>query len=577
MATDLIYNAVTLRNVLTLDFDQRPVRDASNTDIWWWAITLRVRAVGHAASFIDSQADIGAFGGGASPSNVAQVMAILRKRLGDDRGHLIYKMGGTTILDVDASRDSNNGPKVTELKFHHLSPKTVMIDFAVELAYYECATENMPDVISNRWSCSDDIDEQFVTTRNWSGVLRLRRSPFKIHAFRGLVVPVLNRGFKRERMHFTSEPNGLELGYSITDREMLGEAPPSPAYKMSCTHTEAIGQAASNPIGDLHVRLDGAKDSDKRLMIDRCMQIAVNKLQINENSKRKFIVQHIAIIDHIGENVNAVEVNVRVKHLDIDNFSQSRIGAVVMAKMGQPLELPEYDNAVAGLKGPFGTATAAGLFGVYLQHPCGNHAMPQVLDEPIDDEEESERSETGRTEVIYSPGNREDVLEHEPSLSDEHKDAIYEHYQVDSKMLRHENRVQLPIAKPFSLLGQLSGAPTAAVVTLAQPTCKRIIRISGERAGKWPVLISPVDFVDHNGIVHSLLEYTPTFRNKELSADGFTYTHALGAEYLYAMSRCPTLAEDIPTSSLPWDKSTAEENRFLAQDYQSPISEKGIA
>lgn len=90
-------------------------------------------------------------------------------------------------------------------------------------------------------------------------------------------------------------------------------------------------------------------------------------------------------------------------------------------------------------------------------------------------------------------------------------------------------------------------------------------------------MFAPEDFSDHNGVAHSLLSFATTFRSKELSADGFTYMHALEAEYVYAMSRCPTEQEDIPTSSLPWDDSSAADNRFPAQEYQPPGSEKGIA
>lgn len=578
MATDLLYNNVTLRNVLTLDFDQRPVRDKSDTDIWWWEVNLKVSTVMSVETFMDRYAHIGVFAGGVAPANLSQTIAHLQKLLGDDRKQLLYKIDGSTVVDVNAGVDFNNGPKVTGLKIHHVTPKAVRIDFSVQAAYYKCGTQGSytdfpTDIISNRWSCADDIDEQMVTRRTWRGVLRMRNAIKNIHSFRGIVVPVLNRGFKRERMHFTGEANGLELGYEITDREMLGEAPPWPGFKMSGTHTESISQAASNPIGHVHLRIDGAKDSPKAMMIDRCMQIVSSKLQLTQNRRRRFVVQSISIIDHFGERVNAVEVDARVRHLDVADGDQLRIGAVVMAKMGKPLEIPEYDNAVADVRGPYGTATAAGLFACYLQHPCGNHKMPQLPDQPVDSEEETERGDgETSTDATYSVGGRDDVLDYEPELSEEHKEAIYEHYQIDSKILRKENRVQLPIAKSIQ-----SNQDTSRTIRLAAPTCKRVIRVTGERVGDWPVLFRPVDFVDHNGIRHDLLTWEPTMRNKELSADGSTYTHALEAEYMYAMSRCPLDFEDIPTSSLPWDTSTSDDNRFPAASLMSPDSEKGIA
>ena len=52
-------------------------------------------------------------------------------------------------------------------------------------------------------------------------------------------------------MHFQGEANSLELGYEVIDQEMVGQAPPDPATKMRCTHSEHFEESGIVQHGDL--------------------------------------------------------------------------------------------------------------------------------------------------------------------------------------------------------------------------------------------------------------------------------------------------------------------------------------
>src|SRR5690606_778458 len=122
---------------------------------------------------------------------------------------------------------------------------------------------------------------------------------------RNTVLPFLSTGFRRVHMHFApTDASGLEMAYEIVDREILGEAAPEPAVKMSGSNVTTISADATNCIGEMDIRLEGDKNADKQQMLSRAMQIIEAKLFLSE--KPRPLMLQLILVDHIGEDVNAV-------------------------------------------------------------------------------------------------------------------------------------------------------------------------------------------------------------------------------------------------------------------------------
>ncbi len=573
MATDLFYNGITLKNVLTRDFSQKPVRDESNTDIWYQQFDISVETVVSVDVYLASVKMLGLDGpvGGATPG---EILKQARKLLGEDRGTFAMYQEGQIVLQSDANLDNNNGPKVTALEVLQVSPRTIRILFSIQIAKVDCV--DFPSaVIGNRWSCIDDIDDQFRTRRTWRGRLRLSNAVYNPQAFRGLVVPTLQRGWKRVAMHFNAPPNALELEYFISDHEMLGEAPPGPAVKMQITHTESMGQGGALNAGSITVHLDGTRDSDKQLMIQRAMQIVVGKLALASIFPTgQSVLMQLDLVDFSGESVNSVEARALVKRTGTS--LASIVGNMLTQSLGRPLQqlnIPNYDPDAPATAGPYGTAGnspagLAGLFACYLQSPCfDQHGIPQTGQYPsAGDYQQGSDSPSPYT---YSEGPLSDDFP-SPGYSQDHLQAVYTFSQLESIIERSENRIALPIAR--SQGGQAQD--TLAVVRLAPATARRRIKASFERVGDWPKIIAPKDFTDGQGIKHFLLKWTPNFQAPEQTAVG-QREYVVDVEYLYALNRPPE-GSGISVGVLPWDDIPSSQAAFPSSAMIEPTDAKGI-
>lgn len=579
MATRLVYNGVTFCNVHTLEFDQRPVRDQSDTDTLYILMTIRIEAICCASAFLSNNPNVGVLvPGGSASATAGDIEVALRRRILEQRKSLLYTMENRTIVSSDHAHDVNNGPKPLDLKVTNVAPGSIRIEFTIETALVECdnysgtITAAQSPILNNRWSCVDDLDEQARTTRHWRGRLRISTAELNPQSFRGVVVPPLNPGWKRKRMNFVSELNSLELGYEITDEEMLGESPPSPAYKMAGTHMESVSVGADNAIGELNLRLDGAKSSDKRQMMQRAVQIVVTKLRLKREQTR-FALLQLILIDHFGDNVNAVEARARVRHTIRAKSKIDGLGPVVTDKIARPLDLPDYDPLIAPIVKPYGTASPASLFACFLQSPCNNqHAMPQATEKI--DKQGSDPSYGGdrETEITYSSGSLGSDFE-ETGLSDAHLENAYQFCQIESVIVKKHNRLALPIAADST---NRTPAKTSALIELCGPTAKRIVRMRAERIGEWPTIFADKDFTDRNGIECWILDFRPEFRAPKLQGDGITMLYALDVEYTFGMSRAPAAGEPMPTASLPWDNTTSAQNYLPSSSFTDPSSDKGL-
>lgn len=138
--------------------------------------------------------------------------------------------------------DTNNGPKPLSVAVLVSCREYHKIRFEIEVAKVRCfagETEKNnedPDIpatdiatgiiVSNRCWTNETIDDNFYTTRVFSGKLTVSRNiNTSVHSFRDCYYPPLEAGFRRESVRFSESQDGLSLSYVITDKQIRNAAP----------------------------------------------------------------------------------------------------------------------------------------------------------------------------------------------------------------------------------------------------------------------------------------------------------------------------------------------------------------
>lgn len=298
-----------------------------------------------------------------------------------------------------------------------------------------------------------------------------------------------------------------------------------------------------------------------------------------------FWIQALNFIDHTGDSQHSIELRAHVMRVPKAKASSQitafDVGSAHLKTWGLPLrefKIPSYNPDSAMFLGPYGTqdaASMAGLFKCVLQLPCGpqqSHAMPQGGPTPPKPKKEYPKRGTEKakepitsTTTTGKVGDTSAFQIPSPAQSKQHALAMYQHCRVPSTIVLSGGKIGLPIAKASSSKTD----DTVAIVTLGPQTAKRIVRVEYERMGEWPQFWHPVDFVDQQGIKHTLLTWEPTFQSPNQTGDAHVMK-AVDAEYVLQMSRPPKKGEKIATVIMPWDNFSAADNAYDPQNMVAP-------
>jgi len=230
-------------------------------------------------------------------------------------------------------------------------------------------------VLNNRWTAEESLDENLYRTRTIEGKLRVKHIGLNPQSYKLLVIPKLAVGWKRMRARFTTSANGLTMSYSLTDREMAS-APPSPATTWNATYTETTTNNAAITKGEVAVSMEGPPDADKRMLLQRCGEVVLQRLPDIQNHKilsdggeydGKPVIESAAIIEFLHKN--AVEMRVRVRHVS----TPTRIHNMVLQHFGRPLALPNYTPKTQVIPAQFDASSPTGIFAMYVQNPYDDY------------------------------------------------------------------------------------------------------------------------------------------------------------------------------------------------------------
>ncbi len=521
MATTVVYNGVTLYNVVTKQWDQEVTYDLSGTDLVGQKLKLQFEGILHSQR-VPVEGSAVYISDGSLGGDLYGLLGQVRQLLSEPRNRLQVIVNGKTVIDVlppssgesesagqAANADIDNGPKPKVISVTPIGSTAFRVMFSVEAMLGSCGSKVRVGeglVVSNRWRVSEAMDSNFFTTRNISGRLRLSRAPQKPgdtragHYFKPLVIPPLEDSFRRDRVVFNAEEDGLTCTYEISDKQ-VHQAAPWPATKIVAVHSETVNNS-THFTSNLSVHLEGDPGCNKRLLIERAIQVADSRLNFIAITGRGAMVEDFTLTDHIGE-LPVVELRMRVRRVDAG--TKGLLLGLRTAELGRDLKLPGLATTLGGIAGsdynsqrsrvpkPYGYKAGSSLpdwerrpaviylLQSYLQNPCsGPHSVgPRTetfADRSAYSQEDSYRA-TAVSESDY-PISQDD----RDSYSKETKTHLYTMAKLSSKYT--ENRMQISLPRTSGK----DGEATSTVVQIARPQYRRIVQIDYERVGKMPVI-----------------------------------------------------------------------------------------
>ncbi len=580
--TVITYGRVKFYHCSTRRFEQVEIRDPSGADTLYTQYTVSIEGFTHGKGNVTGIRSEPIEPSAPEQFVVAgQVLALPRQDFEMRMGASEAGTAGVVLLAAKTAdpagqilndRDVNNGPRCTSFRTTHVvADELFQVEATFEICLPNCVrnNSNLSRVLSNKWSVTDSINADRYTTRVYAGRLRINSGTVNPNSFRGLVVPTLVPGMKREEMIFEATADGLWLNYTITDKEAPFAAP-APATSWDIFHTEHSGDALKAS-GEISITLTADRYVNKKQLIALGLKILNDKLRgirnagdIEANRQQpQHVVDHIAVSDFISDSSPArVTITARVTHVlngQQEGFDQNiifqgrKLGALIdnrlitgydprFSRDGRPGETPQLEGPVP----------LVGAFVTYLQHACSpdGHDICSgdtlLLSPPVAE------CPGPNIEVRVVP-ELTDVTA--PYHHESNQEGFYTAYQGESRYETPEHRAAMPIADDGG--GSSGGGgggerDTVAIVRLAPASTNRILRMSAARVGKEPELPEAVDEYQEGPTRYVLMRRVILPRIPTRTSDGHRL-YAVDAEYHYAATRPAKARDRLRIGVNPWE------------------------
>lgn len=258
----LKYNDIELFDIHTHEIAQEAVYSDDGVDYLYTKIVISCQAV--------VALELMPVTGEAS---AAEWLATWRHDLLIPRKKLEFFVGASLLVDShpgvaadqfgsSTTPDAKNGPLPRSCNVKRIDgTSTVIVDYVIECNLFECGgpglTGTGPDFSSHRFRESITIDENFYSTKTRTGKMIVRSNALgqaQIDTLRFQIVPAIPEGFKRERMEFAIQEDGLAMMYTIVDKEVYLQ-PPGPATKAEGEYIESTPRLGAVRYAECRVRL----------------------------------------------------------------------------------------------------------------------------------------------------------------------------------------------------------------------------------------------------------------------------------------------------------------------------------
>ena len=586
---------VIISNCTTLKFHQENVVRALDQQMVRY--TIRVSGYFLAQTTASTQITPNGAGNGGYQQTAGTQHIGLRQRLQTPRLPFKYTTGvgglNPTIVvqanpveayddDIDGTFDVNGGPVPRDVSITHIVGNTafkVEIEFEVCLSNdcvrpaYPADVQRSRGILSNKWTCADDIDENYyIRSRTFVGEMKLANPVTNPHDFRALVVPAISPGMRLKSMDFKCSEDCLSLQYTVRHEEVTATAP-YPATSIKITHKVHIAEMAVEVAETLTVSMCGDRDVNKQDLVALGYNIANGKIRQNvlvpngiSNTNR---LRHVEVIDESGTSQdNRIHMVFHMTHTVPDQIDAAlKIAAMpgIVQRLGKKIDgvmLPGYDNTLsrgnrAGENPEYtGPITVVGAFAAHLQSVCaedhsmnvavaGSEEADPALIASISPELELPSVTLGiYPELIDLPNETWNTAHTE--------DGIYSSYQIDSHYSEQKMIMQIPVsaatftgtpAAPSS--SSAVDGDTSAFVRLGPSQWTRVIRIVAQRHAIPPRLADPLDSFRDDDDVLNVLCGPPQhviLSEPQRSASGDNLRdYVIRTEYTYGLSKAPSM------------------------------------
>lgn len=613
MPTNVYCNGVQLHNVLTRQWDQEVVYDQSGTDVLYSRFKFRFEGLLHAQIQsndygVAAPAWIAVAEGNLSANAVeATQYDLVRSRLSVNRQDLRISMhdqtGAETLVFCASPMkgdiewwDVNNGPTPRVVSITQIAGSLCFrLVFEIEACVIACLKSGVcpaefPLVLNNRWSVSEDMDRDFYITTRIRGHVRLSRVPDDYTDVKGLVIPLLPPEFRREKITFSIDANGLDCDWEVEDRQIFLSAIP-PATSMECSFTEAAhDETHMRSSGRVAITVaagawrDWAVVALIKALNSRTRWMSYEQYVGQTGKQRAYFLDSFALTENLGERYS-IEGTFSIRR-QVDGLIETcrRIADT----WGRPLYTdadldkyyhPNYSTDPKNGIWPTGKGNmlAAGDSAMrkhvdvgrwlvcWLQSPCS--ADPHVLDRrPMDPKPpEGDWLKTAVVEV------GSDWFENEspPQFLDEYfrddktgRVPFYTNCAMVNRYVSQAHRAQMPVARSSDLA--LYAQHSSTFISLVPEQWYRIIEFDFESVGDWPDVPKPVqDFVDDGGqLKHRLLGYEINPHAPTTGTCGSGTIYRVHGRLVYGLSRAPTENERLAVGTLPIMKYKPDDPQF---------------
>jgi hypothetical protein len=582
MQTQITYNDVTIKDVMTDSITSETVKDSTGVDQLGVRFRVEVTGVVHQAAANHTGVKVG--------GNFAGGLEDLLAKLTKDRRPFKMAIGGSVLFDVKPGAvepqatttittnldgmDIDHGPRPSVSILKIVSGCSATIRFAIEFTIPNCGSDSGVNQLASfglvnfRFWIAEDIDYNTgLTARNYQGRLRVAHKGISPHALaRVAAIPPLQPGFKRRVIQLHESANGLELDFTIQDQEIIAAAPYSKSGGFGAIDWHGSFSLSTTQqlqsFSELTVTLTGPKSTTKQQLIFLALQV----VEVKTHALSLFkgapsfgggpfgagFLEQFGVREELRDN--SITVGCRIRH------TANKEQLLALFAPGGTLNfgpLPNmgigYDPDLAYYPAP--TATLTGLFLSSLQTPCHPSQMPKVA------------QVKNLAAVKPAKGNGQDLVakaavtlpEKPAGLSDQHLQAMYLDYAIHSDLHISTGKLVLPTGAASN--SGPNGSPPVAVIQLYNPYAIREIAIEATRIDAPPQLPAfNKNFTDANGITHTAIGDAVIGGNApQSSADSRRLLHHTSMTMQYSLSRVPSDNESIPLGAVPYRASNFQD------------------
>jgi len=459
-------------------------------------------------------------------------------------------------------------------------------------------------ILSNRWSCSEQINESGYTSRVYTGKLTLANPHWNPSDFRAITVPPVVPGMVRKSFDYTISEDNLSLRYVVTDQEAR-ITPPKPARTINISHNEA--NMTRSGVVSFTVRITMTADRKTPLydILLLAQAIADQRLEVQArvipNVKTSILIHRrevtteqasdgTAMLTLVVSGERHAQTNGNVQDALIENSMTMSRSVTWRPVKGTQALLADYNNVLSlGNRNGEQPPTEGGIPAISVLHaklttPCtlkfGTESSVSSSEEVTErirriDDLEASQPDYDR-ELMYQAypdaitieiNDNKAIAPVDNTYSLQHLTFVYSHYNITSSYGQQGLNVALPIARTNT---SSAGNGVNALVTIGPRQPTRKIKIEAERVGSPPRLPEPIASFNEEPLVpvyvpgsgdvlvkNTLLKATVHHNNPVPVADGSSLLYTSYLELEYSQDRDPA------------------KHRFGIPDYISPTNSIG--